>query len=270
MSLCAVQSPDYGDSRKESLKDIAAVTGATIIAKETGISLKSATPAVLGRAGKIRVTQWNTTIIEGQGKPEDVAGRISTIKEQIKDANEQAITKLKERYARLTSGMVVIYVGGVSDIEIKEKKDRIDDALCATRAALEEGIIIGGGMAYIRAHQRLANYGKLHKESIFSQFFGSSLNDAEKGTQILFDSLLIPMKYIVDNATGGHSNKVYKEVIGMTESMGFNAKTLSFENLLDSGVIDPVKVTRLALENAASVAGMLLTTKAVISNIRPK
>ena len=258
MSLCAVQSPDHGDSRKETLRDIAAVTGATIIAKETGVSLKSATPDVLGQAEKIRVTQWNTTIMEGKGNPDEIFGRISTIKEQMNDANDYALVKLKERYARLTSGMVSIHVGGISDIEIKDKKDRIDDALCATKAALEEGVIIGGGMAYLRAYQKL--------ESV-------SLEDPvqDVGRQILLKSLVSPFKNIVENATGNDSKKILDNAMGyMDENFGYNAKELRFENLIEAGVIDPAKVTRLALENAASVAGMLLSTKAVISNIKPK
>lgn len=259
MSVCCVNSPDYGDSRKESLKDIAALTGATIIARETGITLKTAKPDVLGQADKIRVSQWTTSIIEGKGDPEQIKGRIATIKEQMNDANPQALVMLKHRYARLTSGMVVIYVGGTTDIEIKEKKDRIDDSLQATKAALEEGIVVGGGMALIRAAANVPSWVD----------FEGDIEDMKIGWNLLLESLSIPLKTIASNA-GESADVVYNEVKSKAGNYGFNARILKYEDLMGAGVIDPAKVTRLALENASSVAGMLLTTKAVISNVKPK
>lgn len=254
-SFCAVQSPDMGDSRKETLKDIAALTGATIIAKETGISLNTADEAVLGKAEKIRITQWNTSIIGGAGPREAVEGRILTIKEQMKDANPQAMYQLKDRLARLVNGMAVIYVGGTTDVEIREKKDRIDDALQATRAALEEGVVVGGGVAYIKA-----------VEKVKSTYTG----DVQIGIELLLSALKEPLQAIATNA-GQNGEMTYLNVKKNADpNWGFNAKSLVYCDLLLAGVIDPTKVTRLALENAASVAGMLLTTRAVISNVKPK
>ena len=257
-AYCCVQSPDYGDGRRESMKDFAALTGAPIVAQELGLSLNTATPDVLGVADRIKVTQWKTTIIGGHGKQEDIDGRVLTIQEQMKDTNFQAQVKLLDRLARLKAGIAVIYVGGQTDVEIREKKDRIDDALQATKAALEEGVVIGGGMAYIRALEQIESY-LLREDNA----------DQKTGIRLLYESLRIPMMTIADNA--GISGEVaYNEVKFKQYSYGLNARTLKYENLIESGVIDPTKVARLALENAASVAGMILTSKAVISLLKPK
>jgi chaperonin GroEL len=263
--FCAVQSPDYGDSRKEGMKDFAAITGATIIAKETGITLGTAGTNVLGDASKVRVTQWNTTIIDGKGSKEDINGRVATIEEQMKDANPNAEVKLKERKARLVNGMAVIYVGGNTDVEIREKKDRIDDALQATRAALEEGIIVGGGVAYVRAKVTI-------EEGAKPIGWDPVNNDQLHGCEILMKSIELPLMTIAENV-GVSGDVVLEKVMKYkhedSSNYGFNAKTLVYEDLLEAGVIDPTKVTRLALENAASVAGLLLTTRAVV-NIKPQ
>lgn len=251
MSVCAVQSPDHGDSRKEQLKDFAALTGATIIAKELGLTLNTAKPEVLGMADKVRVSQWNTTIIDGHGKPEDIMGRIEVIKEQMNDANEHALVKLKERYARLVSGLAVIYVGGTTDIEIKEKKDRIDDALQATKAALEEGVVPGGGVAYVRAYEALKGRSGL-------------TGDKLTGYNSLLECLTVPFKTIVEN-TGANGDVVYSNIAGKQETYGYDSRSGEYTDMVASGIIDPTKVSRLAIENAASVAGMLLSTRAVVN-----
>lgn len=255
LAVCAVQLPDFGDTRKENMKDIATLTGATPITKELGITLQTANLNVLGSAEKIRVTQWNTSIINGRGDKDALDGRINMIKEQMTDANPQALVALKDRYVRLVNGMAVIYVGGTTDVEIKEKKDRIDDSLQATRAALEEGVVVGGGMAYIRA---LSNV--IHKPQVNA--------DTRTGVELLYDCLSIPLKTLAENA-GVSGDVAYMKVVeNDSPTWGFNARTLVYEDLIAAGVIDPTKVVRLALENAASVAGMLLSTKAVVSNVK--
>jgi len=260
MIACAVQSMDTNHNRNEHLKDLAALTGATIIARETGISLNTADAKVLGTAERVRVSQFTTTIINGGGG-DRIAARGKVIEEEMKDANPQAMAMLQYRKARLIDGLAVIYVGGQSDIEIREKKDRIDDSLSATRAALDEGIIPGGGIAYLRALNALKN-----KWPIVAN------KDQELGLKIVAKSLLEPFRAIVSNV-GENPDKVLKKIQSGFSSWGsnygFNAKTLQYCDLIEDGVIDPAKVARLALENASSVAGMLLTVKATISNIKP-
>lgn len=256
MIVCAVSSMDMNDKRKEHMKDMAALTGATIVARETGITLNTATEKVLGTAERIRVSQFTTTIINGGGG-DNIAARVKVIEEEMKDANPHALAMLQHRKARLADGMAVIYVGGSSDIEIREKKDRIDDSLSATRAALEEGIIPGGGIVYLRALEALDGHWPVVANK-----------DQSLGLKIVAKSLLEPLRAIVSNV-GEDPDKVLNHVRLMTESYGFNAKTLTYGDLIEQGVIDPAKVARLALENAGSVAGMLLTVKATISNIKP-
>jgi chaperonin GroEL len=253
MTMCAVQSPDFGEMRKETLKDIAALTGAQIITKDAGLTAMNVGLDACGSCGRVRISQWATTIFGGRNVDE----RLSLIKTQMDQANDNALVKLKDRYARLTGRVGVIYVGGNSEIEVKEKKDRIDDALQATRAAIEEGILPGGGVAYVRALGEVRLRGSL-----------TVIDDEKQGTEILFRAILEPIKCIAENV-GVNGEVVLNNITANRYdpiSYGFNAKTHKYEDLLAAGVIDPTKVTRLALENAASVAGMLLTTKAIITN----
>lgn len=276
LRACAVQSPDFGDMRKESLKDLAALTGATIITKDAGLTTANVEADVCGNCDRIRITQWETTIFGGRGN--ELEARLQVVREQMEQANDNALVKIKERYARLTGRVGVIYVGGNSEVEVREKKDRIDDALQATRAALEEGIVPGGGLTYVRALQAV-------REGAKPEGYDIQNEDQAQGAEILFNSVLEPIKCIAENA-GVNGEVVLREVrknkhfwfdsTGATQSIdvvfsfGFNAKTHQYEDLLAAGIIDPAKVTRLALENAASVAGMLLTTKAIVTQIPQK
>lgn len=253
---CLVQAPDFGDSRKSIMYDIAAMTGATVITKDAGLTLKDAHPEHLGQSGGARITQWNTTIVDGVGGL-TASVRINEIREQMKEAKDHVLESLKSRLARLQNGLMVIYVGGASDIEVQEKKDRIDDSLNATRAAVEEGVIPGGGVGYVRAGQK-------------TEWTNIEIENADEatGVEIIRRILEVPFLTIVDNV-GKKSSTVLKKVLdNHSTTFGFNAATLQYEDLVESGVIDPVKVSRLALENAASVAGMLLTTNGVVSNKR--
>lgn len=268
MQMAAVQSPDHGEMRKETFRDIAALTGATIITKDAGMTANNVGIEVGGTCKRIRISQWKTTILGGL----DVTNRLGLIETQMADANDNALVKLKERYARLAGRVGIIFVGGNSEIEIKEKKDRIDDALQATRAAIEEGILPGGGVAYVRALGTLKPYGRPYGFAIVNE-------DELQGVEILFRAILEPIKCIAENVgVNGEVvlNKIIDvsisrsmpadEALALSKSYGFNAKTQKYEDLIVAGVIDPTKVTRLALENAASVAGMLLTTKAIVTN----
>jgi len=275
LKICSVQSPDFGESRKEVLRDIAALVDATIITKDAGLTTANVETIVCGTCDKIRISQWETTIFGGAGRSGSLEARINLIKTQMDQANENALAKLKDRFARLTGRIGVIYIGGFSDIEIKEKKDRIDDALQATRAAIEEGIVPGGGLAYVRALQAVRE-GKIP--------FTIENDDQAQGTEILFKSILEPIKCISENV--GVNGEVVLNTISKVLSLrnfaeignspmiqpyyGFNAKTHQYEDLMAAGIIDPTKVTRLALENAASVAGMILTTKAIVTYLPQK
>jgi len=257
MAICAVQSPDFGEMRKETLKDIAALTGAKIITKDAGMTALNVGLDVAGTCDRVRISQWKTTIFGGH----DVTERLTLIKAQMDQANDLALEKLKERYARLTGRVGVIYVGGNSEIEVKEKKDRIDDALQATRAAIEEGILPGGGVAYVRALAEVRMRGER-----------ATNGDEKQGEEILFRAILEPIKCIAENV-GVNGEVVLNAVTstgGNENDYGFNAKTQRYEDLITAGVIDPTKVTRLALENASSVAGMLLTTKTIVTNAPAK
>jgi len=255
LKVAAVKAPGFGDRRKEMLEDIAILTGGTVISEEKGYKLEDTTLQYLGEAEKVTIDKENTTIINGHGKKEDIQGRINQIKSQIeKTTSDYDREKLQERLAKLAGGVAVIYVGAASEVEMKEKKDRFDDALHATRAAIEEGIIPGGGVAYIRAIKVIE---KLKLQNA----------DEITGTQIVKRALEEPLRQIVANA-GLEGSVIVQKVKEGKDDFGFNASTENYENLLKSGVIDPTKVARVALENAASIASMLLTTECVLVSIK--
>ncbi|MGB4204546.1 MAG: chaperonin GroEL [Bacteroidales bacterium] len=255
LKIVAVKAPGFGDRRKEMLEDIAILTGGTVISEEKGYKLEDTNLSYLGQAEKVSVDKDNTTIVSGKGKKADIDARIKQIKAQMETTtSDYDREKLQERLAKLAGGVAVIYVGAASEVEMKEKKDRFDDALHATRAAIEEGIVPGGGIAYIRAIETL---GSVKCE-----------NDDEKtGVQIIRRALEEPLRQIVENA-GMEGSVVVQKVREGKGDYGFNARTDVYENLFDAGVIDPTKVSRVALENAASIAGMLLTTECVVSEIK--
>ncbi len=255
LKIVAVKAPGFGDRRKEMLEDIAILTGGTVISEEKGYKLEDAELTYLGQAEKITVDKDNTTIVSGKGEKSNIDARINQIKSQIeKTTSDYDREKLQERLAKLAGGVAVIYVGALSEIEMKEKKDRFDDALHATRAAVEEGIVAGGGVAYLRALNVLDN-------------FKGDNDDETTGIAIIRRALEEPLRQIVANA-GLEGSVVVQKVKEGKDDFGFNARTEQYENLFESGVIDPTKVTRVALENAASVAGMLLTTECVISEVK--
>ncbi|MEE0083883.1 MAG: chaperonin GroEL [Paludibacteraceae bacterium] len=252
LKICAVKAPGFGDRRKEMLQDIAILTGGTVISEEQGIQLASATIEMLGKAEKITVNKDNTTIVNGAGSKEAIAQRVAQIKAQIEATkSDYDREKLQERLAKLAGGVAVLYVGAPSEVEMKEKKDRVDDALSATRAAVEEGIVPGGGVALIRAIDSLNGV--------------TGENDDETtGIEIVKRAIEEPLRQIVANA-GKEGAVIVQKVREGKGDYGYNARTDKFENFYEAGVIDPAKVTRVALENAASIAGMLLTTECVIS-----
>ncbi len=255
LKIVAVKAPGFGDRRKEMLEDIAILTGGTVISEEKGYKLEDADLTMLGSAQKITVDKDNTTIVSGAGAKEQIDARVSQIKAQIeKTTSDYDREKLQERLAKLAGGVAVIYVGAASEVEMKEKKDRFDDALNATRAALEEGIIPGGGVAFIRAIKALDN---LKGEN----------DDEETGIQIVRRALEEPLRQIVANA-GMEGSVVVNKVKELEGDNGFNARTEVYEDLHASGVIDPTKVARVAIENAASIASMILTTECVLSEIK--
>jgi chaperonin GroEL len=253
LKVAAVKAPGFGDRRKEMLEDIAVLTGGTVISEEKGYKLEDAALTYLGQAEKVTIDKENTTIINGKGEKVNIEGRINQIKAQIQSTtSDYDKEKLQERLAKLAGGVAVIYVGAASEIEMKEKKDRFDDALHATRAAIEEGIIPGGGVGYIRA---ISAVEKLKGDN----------EDETTGIAIVKRALEEPLRQIVENA-GLDGSVVVQKVKEGKGDFGFNARTEQYENLFKSGVIDPTKVSRVALENAASIAGMLLTTECVIVN----
>ncbi len=252
LKICAVKAPGFGDRRKEMLQDIAVLTGGTVISEEQGIQLASATIEMLGKAEKITVNKDNTTIVNGAGAKEAIAQRVAQIKAQIEATkSDYDREKLQERLAKLAGGVAVLYVGAPSEVEMKEKKDRVDDALSATRAAVEEGIVPGGGVALIRAIDSL------------NDVTGEN-DDETTGIEIVKRAIEEPLRQIVANA-GKEGAVIVQKVREGKGDYGYNARTDKFENFYEAGVIDPAKVTRVALENAASIAGMLLTTECVIS-----
>lgn len=255
LKIVAVKAPGFGDRRKEMLEDIAILTGGTVISEEKGFKLEDATLEMLGSSAKITVDKDNTTIVSGSGNKDAIKARVAQIKAQIeKTTSDYDREKLQERLAKLAGGVAVIYVGAASEVEMKEKKDRFDDALHATRAALEEGIIPGGGVAYIRAIASLKNV-KGENE------------DENTGIQIVRRALEEPLRQIVENA-GLEGSVVVNKVKEMKGDEGYNARTDKYEDLHKAGVIDPTKVARVALENAASIASMILTTECVLSEIK--
>ncbi len=251
LKICAVKAPGFGDRRKEMLEDIAVLTGGFVISEERGVKLEQATMEMLGQAEKISISKDNTTIVNGKGAKENIDSRVAQIKAQIKTTtSEYDKEKLQERLAKLAGGVAVIKVGAPSEVEMKEKKDRVDDALCATRAAIEEGIVPGGGVAYIRAIPSLEN---LKGETA----------DEQTGIQIIRRAIEEPLRQIVYNA-GKEGAVVVQKVAEGKGDFGYNARMDRYEDLKKAGVVDPAKVTRVALENAASIAGMFLTTECVI------
>jgi chaperonin GroEL len=255
LKIAAVKAPGFGDRRKEMLQDIAILTGGTVISEEQGYRLEDADLSYLGQAEKINVDKDNTTIVSGKGAKEGIVARVSQIKAQIETTtSDYDREKLQERLAKLSGGVAVVYVGAASEVEMKEKKDRFVDALHATRAAIEEGTIPGGGVAYIRAITALENV-------------KTDNQDEELGIKIVKRALEEPLRQIVANA-GLEGSIIVQKVKDGKDDFGFNARSEVFEDLYKTGVIDPTKVARVALENAASIAGMLLTTECVISEIK--
>jgi len=250
LRVCAVKAPGFGDRRKAMLEDIAILTGGTVISEEKGFKLENAQLSYLGQAARVVVDKDNTTIVEGKGKKEEIKKRINEIKVQIeKTTSDYDREKLQERMAKLSGGVAVLKVGAATEVEMKEKKARVEDALHATRAAVEEGIVPGGGVAYLRAMENLDV--KVENE------------DQRTGVEIVKKALEAPIRHIVENA-GWEGSVVVQKVKEGKDDFGFNANTEQFENLMKSGVIDPTKVARIALQNAASVASMLITTEAVV------
>ncbi len=253
LKIAAVKAPGFGDRRKEMLQDLAVLTGGIVISEEQGYKLENATLEYLGEAESITIDKDNTTIVGGKGEKEGITGRVNQIKSQIESTtSDYDREKLQERLAKLSGGVAVLYVGAASEVEMKEKKDRVDDALHATRAAVEEGIVPGGGVAYIRAIESLTN---VKGEGA----------DENTGIQIVRRALESPLRTIVENA-GIEGSIVVQKVREGKADYGFNARTEVYENLLAAGVIDPTKVSRVALENAASIASMLLTTECVVAD----
>jgi chaperonin GroEL len=252
LRICAGKAPGFGDRSKEMLEDIAILTGGTVITEEKGLKLENATPKDLGRAEKITVNKDNTTIVNGAGEKAQIDARISQIKAQMENTtSDYDKEKLQERLAKLAGGVAVLYIGAATEVEMKEKKDRVNDALSATRAAVEEGIIPGGGVAYIRAINALDG-------------MKGENDDETTGIAIVRRALEEPLRQIVENA-GLDGAVVVQKVREGKDDYGYNARTDVYENLHAAGVIDPTKVARVALENAASVAGMFLTTECVLA-----
>jgi chaperonin GroEL len=254
LKVAAVKAPGFGDRRKEMLEDIAILTSGTVVSEERGFTLEGTTLEMLGSAEKIVIDKDNSTIINGAGKKSDITARVNQIKAQIESTtSDYDREKLQERLAKLAGGVAVLYVGAASEVEMKEKKDRVDDALAATRAAVEEGIVPGGGVAIVRAADSLS---KVKAEN----------EDEKTGVSIIERAVEEPLRQIVENA-GIEGSVVVAKIKDGKADFGFNAKSEKYENLYKSGVIDPAKVVRIALEHAASVAGMLLTTECVIADI---
>jgi chaperonin GroEL len=257
LKVAAVKAPGFGDRRKAMLEDIAVLTGGQVISEDLGIKLESVTPAMLGKAKKVTITKENTTVINGSGKKSEIEARINQIKAQIEETtSDYDKEKLQERLAKLAGGVAVIRVGGVTEVEVKEKKDRVDDALNATRAAVEEGIVPGGGVALLRAKKAVA---KITSEN----------SDVQAGINIVLRALETPIRQIVENAGVEGSIVVSKVMESKSETYGFDAQDETYKDLVDAGIIDPTKVVRTALQDAASVAGLLVTTEAMVAE-RPR
>ncbi len=255
LKVAAVKAPGFGDRRKAMLEDIAILTGGQMIAEDLGIKLETVTLNMLGRAKKVRIEKENTTIVDGAGKKKDIEGRVSQIKAQIEETtSDYDREKLQERLAKLAGGVAVIRVGGATEVEVKEKKDRVDDALNATRAAVEEGIVPGGGTALLRA-----------KGAVMK--LKSDIADVQAGINIVMKALEAPIRQIVENAGVEGSIVVGKIGENKSQTFGFNAQTEQFVDMLEAGIVDPAKVVRTALQDAASVAGLLITTEAMVAEL---
>jgi chaperonin GroEL len=255
LKVAAVKAPGFGDRRKAMLEDIAILTGGQMIAEDLGIKLENVTLQMLGKSKRVRIEKENTTIINGAGKKSDIEGRVAQIKAQIEETtSDYDKEKLQERLAKLAGGVAVIRVGGATEVEVKEKKDRVDDALNATRAAVEEGIVAGGGVALLRAKASVA---KLKSENA----------DVQAGINIVMKALESPIRQIVENAGGEGSIVVGKILDNKSQTYGFDAQTETYVDMLEAGIIDPSKVVRTALQDAASVAGLLITTEAMVAEV---
>ena len=255
LKIAAVKAPGFGDRRKAMLEDIAILTGGSVISEERGLSLENVTLDMLGTAEKVSIDKDNTTVVNGNGNSEDIKARVSQIKAQIEaSTSDYDKEKLQERLAKLSGGVAVLYVGAPSEVEMKEKKDRVDDALHATRAAIEEGIVAGGGVALLNAKKGLAKV-------------KAATADEDTGIQIIESAVEAPLRTIVANS-GGEGSVVVSKVLEGDDSFGYNAKDGAYVDMLKAGIIDPKKVTRVALENAASVAGMILTTECALVDIK--
>jgi chaperonin GroEL len=255
LKIAAVKAPGFGDRRKAMLEDISILTGGVVISEERGFSLENADLTMLGTAESVMIDKDNTTIVNGSGKSSDIKARVNQIKAQIETTtSDYDKEKLQERLAKLAGGVAVLYVGAASEVEMKEKKDRVDDALHATRAAVEEGIVAGGGVALVRAKSVLE---KITTENL----------DETTGIQIVARAIESPLRTIVENA-GGEGSVVINKVLEGKKDFGFDAKTETYVDMLKAGIIDPKKVTRIALENAASVSGMILTTECALVDIK--
>ena len=258
LRVAAVKAPGFGDRRKAMLEDIAILTGGKVISEELGFKLENATLEMLGRAEKVNIDKENTTIVNGAGKKTEIEARINQIKAQIDSTtSDYDKEKLQERLAKLSGGVAILYIGAATEVEMKEKKDRVDDALHATRAAVQEGIVPGGGVAYIRSIEALKN----------TESLGLLNDDQATGVNIVKLALDAPLRTISENA-GQEGSVIVNKVREGKKDWGYNARENKFENLVEAGIIDPTKVTRLALENAASIAGLLLTTDAIVSEVK--
>lgn len=254
LKVAAVKAPGFGDRRKAMLEDIAILTGGTVISEERGFKLENADLSMLGQAEKVIIDKDNTTVVNGAGQEDAIKGRVNQIKAQIESTtSDYDREKLQERLAKLSGGVAIIYIGAATEVEMKEKKDRVDDALHATRAAVEEGIVAGGGVALVRAQAALEG-------------LEGANDDETTGIAIIRRAIEAPLRTIVANA-GGEGSVVIQQVKTGNGSYGYNAREDKYEDMLQAGIIDPTKVTRLALENSASIAGLLLTTEAVVSDI---
>ena len=257
LKVAAVKAPGFGDRRKAMLEDIAILSGGQMIAEDLGVKLENVTLQMLGKAKRVRIEKENTTIIDGAGKKSDIEGRLAQIKAQIEETtSDYDKEKLQERLAKLAGGVAVIRVGGSTEVEVKEKKDRVDDAVHATKAAVEEGIVAGGGVALLRAK---AAIGKLSDENA----------DIQSGINLVLRAIEAPIRQIVENAGVEGSLVVGKILENKSQTFGFNAQTEQYVDMLSAGIVDPAKVVRVALQDAASVAGLLITTEAMVTD-RPK
>jgi chaperonin GroEL len=255
LKVAAVKAPGFGDRRKAMLEDIAILTGGQLIAEDLGIKLESVTPAMLGRAKKVVIDKEKTTIVDGAGKKKDIEARVNQIKAQIEETtSDYDREKLQERLAKLAGGVAVIRVGGATEVEVKEKKDRVEDALNATRAAVEEGIVPGGGVALLRAKKAI---GKLQGQNA----------DEQAGINIVLKALESPLRQIAENSGSEGSVVVNKILENKSETFGFDAQSEDYVDMLDKGIVDPAKVVRAALQDAASVAGLLVTTEAMVAEV---